>query len=707
MKIKRIGIVLSLLLLASCNNSKKTSETENIGETTNNSDETVVTPQEKDDYYVVNFDTLGHGEMPNQETVLKGDLQYASIPTEPKANGYKFRGWYKDKELTEKFDFSEALNGNITLYAKWKEYTGVPYDTTKTPTIFLAGDSTVQTYSDAQYIGGWGQYFDSFFDDKVNIVNCARGGRSSRSFINEGRLFDNSTYSFTENGGKSIEETIKEGDYLFVQFGHNDDDTKLYPEDTGYQYERMVPLGNPDSNGIYPVTIPTTKASTSLNLPADMTDKTKAEILKYGSEYFEYGNGTYKGYLKMYIDFARSKGATPVLVTPVARVSFSNGKIVGGPGKHGDDFAYVKAVRQLAEEEKCLLIDNFNFSKNILETATSTFSDFLMAIVPNSINNGPWPSGYDNAYKNSDAGFKQMEGTHYNKYGAYLTAAYVADAIIEADAKGIVSGKDNKEYFNFVSHILEEPKKYVNPSNRISISKVKEIESVFENVCPTDPNREYVKADVAIKAINELKNKGSLDSITKDNYETWLEYCSEARSVYESLNFDIRNDVTNYDLLLEYEAKAKSARPKAIKTIVLSANDFINNTTPITVDDHKFSFDAEINEYNKTAVAFEFNDINYTATAKSIRLNGNSSGNVKRYVEFNVTGKCEITCVASGGGETSRYIQLTNGSKTIGTFEVEPSQTKNTVVVEEAGTYRIGSTGSNIDLYYIIIEYYA
>ena len=63
-------------------------------------------------------------------------------------------------------------------------------DTSKTPTIYLAGDSTVKTYNDDQYIGGWGQFFDLYLDDSITVVNCAQGGRSSRSFINEGRLYD-------------------------------------------------------------------------------------------------------------------------------------------------------------------------------------------------------------------------------------------------------------------------------------------------------------------------------------------------------------------------------------------------------------------------------------------------------------------------------------------------------------------------------------
>lgn len=85
-------------------------------------------------------------------------------------------------------------------------------------TIFLAGDSTVKTYDEDQFIGGWGQYLDLFVDDNITVVNCAQGGRSSRSFINEGRLYniEGNNYSFDQNGGKSIEDSIEAGDYLFI-----------------------------------------------------------------------------------------------------------------------------------------------------------------------------------------------------------------------------------------------------------------------------------------------------------------------------------------------------------------------------------------------------------------------------------------------------------------------------------------------------------
>ena len=673
--------------------------------------------------YTVTFDVQGHGTAPDAQTVNNGEK--AKEPDAPSEEGWIFGGWYKEAACENKFNFAtDTVEKDITLYAKWTKKSGTDLPTDKTPTIYLAGDSTVQAYSDAQYIAGWGQYLNLFLDENVKVVNAARGGRSSRSFINEDRLFTNTDgkkYSFSENGGKSIEETIQEGDYLFIQFGHNDDASK---SDASYMYDRMVPLGEPDSNGVYPVTAPECQRPTTY-LPEEFlkiateSQKTTAlnEIAKYGDEYYAYGDGTYKWYLKQYIDLARSKGATPVLLTPVARVSFnSDGTLKSGAGLHGEDFAYVKAVRQLAEEENCLLIDNFDYTKRTLEKATKNFADFLMAIVPNQINNGPWPSGYDNAYGNASAGYEKIEGTHYNKYGAFITAAYVADSIINSDAAGTVKGKDGaKEYFNFASRVLTTPSAYVEPSNRISISKVAELESMFDNVNPTDPNRTYKQPSEAIAAIEALQAKGDISSINSDNYETWKDYCEEARAVYESLNFDLRADVTNYDVLLAYEAAVKAARPKPQTTVVLNASNFTDASTPITVENHTFSFDAGIIEYAKKGAAFTYNDVNYAATTKAIRFEGNgglTGSSPKKYIEFTVTGACTITVVASGGGSTTdvvfRYIQLVDENKKLAyEYPIGPEQTIESYELENGGTYRIGSKGSNIDLYYVIIEYYA
>lgn len=78
------------------------------------------------------------------------------------------------------------------------------------PTVYLAGDSTVQTYDPYwKPQAGWGQMIADFFSDEVTFKNHAIGGRSSKSFIFEGRLDE-------------VLRTIQPGDYFFIQFGHND-----------------------------------------------------------------------------------------------------------------------------------------------------------------------------------------------------------------------------------------------------------------------------------------------------------------------------------------------------------------------------------------------------------------------------------------------------------------------------------------------------
>ncbi|MBR1771626.1 MAG: hypothetical protein IJ747_06315, partial [Lachnospiraceae bacterium] len=259
--------------------------------------------------------------------------------------------------------------------------------------LFLAGDSTVKDYSAAgMYMGGkpqnegaWGEYLQNFFDkDKVTVVNYANGGRSSRNFINEGSL-------------DKIAANIKAGDYLFIQFGHNDCSNA-----SGYLEDRYVPLGEPDVNGVYPVT-----AGTKVATP----DTLKA---KYGDTFYSYDcGGTYKWYLKQYIDVAKNAGAIPVLVTPVSRMYYNADGTIKPHHDSTDattgtqvtsNNAYVTAVKQLAEEESVLLVDGFGLTKDMFEAAyTAAGNDTYGQQVMNT-----------------------GEKTHNNKLGGVITAAYIA-----------------------------------------------------------------------------------------------------------------------------------------------------------------------------------------------------------------------------------------------------------------------------------------
>lgn len=77
--------------------------------------------------------------------------------------------------------------------------------------VFLAGDSTMQTYNpEKRLMRGWGQYFQENFDTtKIEIINHAKAGRSTKSFKDEGRW-------------EKLMENVQANDYVIIQFGHND-----------------------------------------------------------------------------------------------------------------------------------------------------------------------------------------------------------------------------------------------------------------------------------------------------------------------------------------------------------------------------------------------------------------------------------------------------------------------------------------------------
>lgn len=166
--------------------------------------------------------------------------------------------------------------------------------TAKPITIFLAGNSTV-TDQKAEPWAAWGQMLPCFFQpQKVVVANHAESGESLKSFIGENRL-------------KKLMSTIKSGDYLFIQFGHNDQKTQ-------------------------------------------------------SSSYVEPFTG-YRKYLKYFIKLAREKDAIPILVTPMHRRRFDkNNKIVN---THGD---YPTAMRETAVEENVPLIDLLKMSKDMFES---------------------------------------------------------------------------------------------------------------------------------------------------------------------------------------------------------------------------------------------------------------------------------------------------------------------------------------------------
>lgn len=280
--------------------------------------------------------------------------------------------------------------------------------------IYLAGDSTVKDYSTGgDALGSWGEFLQYFFDeDYVKVNNYSQGGRSGRIFVNEGTL-------------EKIRNNISEGDYLFIQFGHNDcANGKAYYED------RFVPLfAQPDGadvvNGIYPTVLPT--EDIKVNTPS-------AYVSKYGDKYYSWDCGaTYKGYLQAHIDVALAAGATPVIVTPVARMYYnSDGSIRTHHDATATDYeptstyltsnnAYVTACKQLYDENiekgnKVCFLDGYKLTEELFLDAWNDCKSNV---------NGAAMMGSKNG--------SDIDATHCNKVGGVIEAGIFAKWIQDAN----------------------------------------------------------------------------------------------------------------------------------------------------------------------------------------------------------------------------------------------------------------------------------
>lgn len=175
-------------------------------------------------------------------------------------------------------------------------------------TIYWAGDSTVQYNSIKTYPQtGIGQVFNLFIKPEVKISNHAKNGRSTKSFIDESRLAD-------------IYDSITEGDFLFIQFGHN--------------------------------------------------DEKKDDPARYTEPFSEFMVN-----LEKYVNVARNKKAYPVIITPVERRNFID---ESAPCEF-DHTDYVAAMKQTAEKLDVPLIDLNSMSRAELKRiGTEASKDWYM-----------------------------------------------------------------------------------------------------------------------------------------------------------------------------------------------------------------------------------------------------------------------------------------------------------------------------------------
>lgn len=184
----------------------------------------------------------------------------------------------KPREKT-KLNWDDELTLEITGdYSTVKSVSVEPE--TKATTVFLCGNSTVVDQDEEPW-ASWGQMITRWMDDGISIANYAESGETASTFISVGRL-------------KKLLTQMKAGDYIFMEFGHNDQKQKFAGAGAYYNFAQA---------------------------------------------------------LKTFLDEAKAKGAHPIFVTPTQRRSFQGGKI---QETHGD---YPEAMKEVARREGVPVID--------------------------------------------------------------------------------------------------------------------------------------------------------------------------------------------------------------------------------------------------------------------------------------------------------------------------------------------------------------
>ncbi|WP_246021103.1 rhamnogalacturonan acetylesterase [Paenibacillus lentus] len=202
--------------------------------------------------------------------------------------------------------------------------------------LFIAGDSTAALKGAAEKpMTGWGEYLQDYFQSSIHVDNRAINGRSTKSFLAEGRL-------------TAIEQDFRIGDYLFIQFGHNDGKVE-----------------NPN---------------------------------RYAAPKQEYRQN-----LKRFIDSARERGGYPVLLTSVSRRRFLEDSSLD-PLAVGE---YPAAMREVAAETRTPLLDIFTASQQLYQSFGADKSKRLFMHLPEKAHPN-YPAGITDDTHFSDEGARQI-----------------------------------------------------------------------------------------------------------------------------------------------------------------------------------------------------------------------------------------------------------------------------------------------------------
>jgi len=240
----------------------------------------------------------------------------------------------------------------------------------KLPTLFVAGDSTAAK-NNGNPVQGWGVPFAEYFDStKINVVNLARGGRSSRTFITEG-LWD------------ALLSHVKKGDYVIIQFGHND--------------AGAINAEPPGS---------TRPLRARGSLPGVGEESQEIDnVLTHKHEVVH----TFGWYIRKMISDTEAKGGIPIVVSLTVRNHWNNGQIEVGSGN------YRAWDREIAEKAGVPFLDLTKIvSDRYQKMGEAALKDYF---VPDRIHLSK--TGADDQASCVVAG---LRGIYGEKFDAYLSA---------------------------------------------------------------------------------------------------------------------------------------------------------------------------------------------------------------------------------------------------------------------------------------------
>ena len=259
------------------------------------------------------------------------------------------------------------MNKFIKFFLAAAVFAGVAVSDSTSFTIHVVGDSTVCTYKDNAYPQtGWGQVIGYFFDGaRVKVNNAAIGGRSSRTFIEEGRL-------------DGVIAAAQKGDYLFVQFGHNDRD-----------YSKAARYVEPSQ---------------------------------------------FPGYIQKYVDAGQKKGMNVVLISPM---NLNGSRNVFSTGSNNYDARGM--MQTVAKNNKIPFVDLNMKSYNTYNTTYKSMPDYVTRYLYKSLQKGEYPN-YPDGVSDGTTHFQEMGSMgHAQMICEELEENLKSNTNLSADAKAALT----------------------------------------------------------------------------------------------------------------------------------------------------------------------------------------------------------------------------------------------------------------------------